>query len=84
MKDDEKIQLLSNKSSTEKKLKGKISKRTIKSVPKQFEFSSTIWILGDYIISISTRQKPHYAFQVKDTVFSANLRKLFQMCWGMV
>jgi sugar-specific transcriptional regulator TrmB len=84
MKADEKIQLLSNKSSTEKKLKGKVSKRIIKVVPKQFEFSSTIWILGDYIISISTRQKPHYAFQVKDTVFSANLRKLFQMCWGMV
>jgi sugar-specific transcriptional regulator TrmB len=79
---EERVKLLSNKSPIEKKLKGKIEKRTIKTVPAQFEFSSTIWVLGDYIISISTRQKPHYAFQIKDSAFSENLRKMFQMHWA--
>ncbi len=81
MHEGEQILLLSNKSSTEHKLKGKVHKREIKHLPKAFEISSTIWILGDYIISIMTRQKPHYAFQLKDTVFAANQRLIFQLLW---
>lgn len=81
---NEQIKLLSNKSIVEKKLKNKISRRTIKIIPKQFEFSSTIWVLGDYIVSISTRHKPHYAFQIKDSAFASNLRILFQMHWASI
>lgn len=81
MQDDEKINLFSNESTIEKKLRGHVAKRTIKIVPKEFEFSSTIWALGDYVIMIMTRQKPHYAFQLKDAVFAANQRKTFQLLW---
>lgn len=81
---DERILLLSNKSTTEKQLKGKVAKRDVKVVPKSFEFSSTIWVLGEYVITIMTRQKPHYAFQLKDSVFAANQRILFQQFWSML
>jgi hypothetical protein len=81
MHENEKICLLSNKSPTEKKLKNKIAKREIRHVPKNFEFSSTIWVLGDYVITIMTRQKPHYAFVLKDSVFAANQRLIFQLLW---
>ena len=78
----ETVKLLTNKSSIEKELKGQVERRNVKIVKKEYEFSSTIWVLGEYIVSISTRQKPHYAFQIKDTAFSDNLRKLFQMYWN--
>ena len=81
---DEEILLLSNRAEVEKKLKGKVSKRTIKPLPKGYEFSSTIWVLGDYVILIMTRQQPHYAFQLKDAVFASNQRMLFQMLWKLI
>ena len=70
----EKIWLFSNQSETEKKLQGKISRRHIKELPEGTEFSSTIWVLGEYVVMIMTRQQPHYAFQMKDAVFAANQR----------
>lgn len=84
MHQKEKILLLSNKSDTEKKLKGEVARREIKVVPKSFEFSSTIWVLGEYVVTIMTRQKPHYAFQLKDTVFAANQRLMFQLFWKIL
>lgn len=84
MMENEKIWLLSNRSETEKRLKGRVARRLIKAVPKQSQFSNTIWILGDYIVTIMTRQQPHYAFQLQDAVFAANQRSLFQMLWGFV
>lgn len=83
MRPQEQIKLLSNPSSVERKLKDKVARRTIRSTPKKAgEFSSTIWILGDYVVTIMTRQQPHYAMMLHDTVFAANQRILFQMLWN--
>jgi sugar-specific transcriptional regulator TrmB len=82
MQQQEKICLFSNRSETEKKLRGKVARRSIKALPKKAEFSSTIWVLGDYVITIMTRQQPHYAFLLQDAVFAANQRQLFQMLWN--
>ncbi len=78
----EKIKLFSNKSEIENKLQGKIVDRTIKIVPDKSQFSSTIWILGEYVVTIMTRQKPHYAFVLKDAVFASNQRQMFQLLWS--
>lgn len=78
-KEDVKIKLISNRAKVEKSLK--VKGRTILAVAKDLDFSSSIWICGDYIILIMTRHQPHYAFQLKDAVFAANLRSLFQMLW---
>ncbi len=84
MKPEEKVNLLSNRSEIENKLRGKISRRQIKKLPKGTEFSSTIWSLGEYVIMIMTRQQPHYAFQLKDAVFAANQRTTFQLLWKLI
>jgi hypothetical protein len=81
LKPAEKIWLLSNESGVEKKLKGKVPRRIIKKVPAGVEFSSTIWVLGEYVVTIMTRQKPHYAFLLKDSVFAANQRAVYQLLW---
>ena len=81
MIEGEEVRLFSNKSEIEKELKDQVKGRTIKLVPKGFHISSTIWVLGEYVITIMTRQKPHYAFQLKDAVFAANQRQIFQLLW---
>jgi sugar-specific transcriptional regulator TrmB len=82
MEEGERILLLSNQSTTERKLKNKVGSRTVKILPKKDQFSSTVWVLGDYVITIMTRQKPYYAFQLQDAVFAANQRLLFQLLWN--
>jgi len=78
---DEKIHLVSNVSAVEEGLRGKVRGREIRSIPDLLEFSSTIWVLGDYIVLIMTRHKPFYSFQIHDPVFGANLRSVFQLLW---
>ncbi|MCB0334541.1 MAG: hypothetical protein KDD55_13640, partial [Bdellovibrionales bacterium] len=78
------IWLLSNVNKTEEELRGKVSDRIIRSVPGNITFSSTIWVLGgEYIVLIMTQQQPHYAFQIRDKVFGANLQSLFELLWGL-
>jgi sugar-specific transcriptional regulator TrmB len=84
MLENERIQLLSNHSETEKGLHRRVAGRSIKKIPKQYQFSSTVWVLGEFVITIMTRQKPHYAFQLQDPVFAANQRLTFQMLWSLV
>ena len=79
---EEKLKFFTNKATIEKKIGKKYKRRFTKLVPKEFEFSSSIWILGDYIVLVMTRQKPHYAYQLNDSVFSSNLRSVFQMLWA--
>lgn len=76
------IQILSTESKTEKILKDKIQGRTIKFIPKEYDFSSTIWVCGEYIVLLMTRQQPVYGFQIKDAVFASNLRLVFKLLWG--
>ncbi len=81
MKEDERVWLFSNRSEIEEKLEGKIARRQIKRVPEDREFSSTIWVLGDYVVTLMIRQQPHYAFVLHDALFARNQRILFQLMW---
>ncbi|MBX7137577.1 MAG: helix-turn-helix domain-containing protein [Oligoflexia bacterium] len=79
----EQVKLLSNQSPTEKLLKGRIGRREMRLVPPQMAFSSTIWVLGDYLITILTRQEPHHAFEIWNPALAQNLRTVFQMLWQL-
>ncbi|MCB0346567.1 MAG: helix-turn-helix domain-containing protein [Bdellovibrionales bacterium] len=81
--DEERVCLFSNKSSMEDELIGKINGRTIRQLPKEFHFDSTIWVLGSQIVMISTHGKPHYAFQLRDRTFAGNLRLVFSLLWKL-
>ena len=77
----EKICLFSNSGNVEKELRHKIGQREVRPLPEGTRFSSSIWIYGDYIVMGVTRQKPHYAVQMHDSVFAANLRTIFELLW---
>ncbi|MCB0319080.1 MAG: helix-turn-helix domain-containing protein [Bdellovibrionales bacterium] len=78
----EKLKFFTNQSTIEVKISKKYKRREIKLVPAGIDFSSSIWVLGDYIVLVMTRHKPNYAYQLKDPVFSKNLRSVFQMLWA--
>lgn len=77
----EKICLFSNRSSVEKELSLKIEKREVRALPDDSLFSSSIWLYGDFIVMGMTREKPHYAYQLRDSTFAANLRTIFKLLW---
>ena len=78
---EEEVKLLSNEVVIEKGLRGKVPGREIRSISSAYNFSSTIWIVGDFIVLVMTQQEPHYAFIMNDAVFSANLRLVFRLLW---
>lgn len=84
---DERIYLLTNKAPIEDIVSEKTQKqnqRIVKFVPAWFCFTSTIRICGDYIVMIMAKEDKHYAFQINDTVFAANLREFFKMTRSMI
>ena len=77
-----KVNLLSNDSKIEHKLKKEFDEaRKIVFWKKDVDFSSSIWIMGDYLIMIITRQKPYYLVEINDTVLAYNLREVFKQIW---
>ena len=54
--------ILSNRSEVEKKLKGKIRLREVRVLGQAFDFESSMWVMGDYVVLIMTRKAPFYAF----------------------
>lgn len=84
---DKRIQakLLSNDSAVEKKIEAKIpkSKRNTRFV-KDMNFTSTIWIVGDYVVTISTRAHPFSLIEIHDASLAHNLRETFKKMWNLL
>lgn len=78
--DGERVRLFSNETGEERERN--IPGRRLKFFPADSEVTSTIWVLGDFVIMIYSRGKPNYAFQFHDRIFAANLRQVFKSMWG--
>jgi len=77
------LKLLSNESA--EKIKGKtFTPRKIKFFAKTEDFTSSIWIIGDYVIMIVSNKRPHYLVEINDSVLAHNLRVMFKGMWGEV
>ena len=71
--------LLSNRSETEKRMvKKQYVHREIRFWKDAGEFTATLWIMGDYVVMIATRQEPHYLVEIHDAVLANNLREVFK------
>jgi sugar-specific transcriptional regulator TrmB len=78
-----KLNLLSNESSLENKLKEKFfQQRDFRLLKNDIDFSASTWIFGDYLIMIMTRQKPHYLVEIHDAVLAHNMREVFKKIWN--
>lgn len=76
------LKLFSNDSAIETEMKTKdITRRMIRFWNGQNGFTSTQWVVGEYIISIVTKQKPYYLVEVHDAVIAHNMREVFKQLW---
>ena len=76
------IRLFSNESKIEKGLKDQVENRFIRAFSGQVPFTSSVWILGEYIVMIRTDKEPHYAFQLKDAAFASNIKLFISFIWS--
>jgi sugar-specific transcriptional regulator TrmB len=81
MQAEEKIKLFSNSDSLNQEVSRGIQNREVKPLPKGTNFSSSIWIYGEYIVMGITNVEPHYVVQMKDPMLSSNLRTIFELLW---
>jgi len=77
------LQLLSNQSEAEKKMKNKpYPRRKIRFWSKGVEFTASVWINGDYVIMINTQQHPYYLVEMRDAMLAHNLREMCKGIWS--
>lgn len=77
-----KLNLLSNESKLENKLKEKFSvQRNFRYLKNKIDFSASTWIFGDYLIIVMTSQKPYYLVEIHDAVLAHNMRAVFKGLW---
>lgn len=60
------------------------SRRDIRFWKESVNFNSTIWICGDYIITINTRTRPFYLVEMNDPMLAHNLRDIFRAIWKTI
>jgi len=77
------LKLLSNESAEKIKQK-QFTPRKIKFFDKSADFTGTIWVNGDYVIMIVTKQRPHYLVEINDSVLAHNMRVVFKSVWKQV
>lgn len=80
------LKFLSNQEhlSEEEKLKPQYPRRTIKYWNKATNFLSSLWVIGDYVVILNTRRKPHYLVEIQDETLANDLREVFKNLWPLV
>lgn len=79
------VKLLSNVSNIENKMKErKYQQREIRFWKREINFTSTLWIAGEYLIMIYTQDKPFYLIEINNYVLAQNMREVFKHLWSEV
>ncbi len=73
------VRHLTNMSSFEKGMK-KYPNRQIKFL-KEMDFTSTIWVAGDYLAMVVTKQHPFYLVEIHDKTLAHNMREVLRTLW---
>ncbi len=76
--------LITNQAPIEEKVSKKVpaTKRQLRFIPG-LDFSSSIWISGDYVVMITTNKHPFYLIEIHDTPIAHNLREMFKKMWEL-
>ncbi|MEI6022272.1 MAG: helix-turn-helix domain-containing protein [bacterium] len=76
------LKLFSNDSDIEVQMKEKdISRRMIRFWSGESNFTSTQWVVGEYVVSVLTKEKPYYLVEIHDAVLAHNMREVFKELW---
>lgn len=76
------LKLISNSSDAEKEMAAKgYEHRNIAFWKESIKFSATLWVMGDYVVSIVLNQSPNYLVEIHDAMLAQNLREVFKGIW---
>jgi sugar-specific transcriptional regulator TrmB len=77
-----KMNLISNNTKIENEIKLKYEKkeRDVR-ITDSMNFSSSIWVGGEYLIMVVTKNKPFYMFEIHDAALADNMREVFKNTW---
>lgn len=79
------LKLISNDAEIEAKMKARnYPRREIKFWRKDFRFTATNFIMGDYSVFMMTQHRPHYLVEIHDAVYAENMREVFKNLWNVV
>lgn len=78
------LKLLGDDLEVEQKLSKKFPKRKIKVATPPFHFTASTIICGDYILLVTTKQRPYYLIEIYDVVLAQNLRELYKRMWQSI
>lgn len=79
------LKLISNDSVIEEEMSKKnYDRRTIRFWRDSFKFTATNWVLGEYVILIMTKHRPHYIVEIHDSVYAENMRQVFRNLWEII
>lgn len=78
-----KVQIISNASDIEARLAKKYreARRDIRPL-LGVDFTSTVWVTGDYFVMIVTQHHPHYLCEIHDATLAHNMRELCKKLWA--
>ena len=76
--------LLSNDSSVEKRMEKILprKKRDIRFL-SGINFTATVWVTGDYLTMITTKQHPFSLVEIHDATLAHNMREVFKKLWSL-
>lgn len=57
------------------------TQRDVRTFPDT-KFTASLWVAGDHIIMILTRQHPFYLFEIHDETLAHNIRETFKKLWA--
>ena len=79
-----KSRLMTNIAPIEQKMEKKVprEKRELRFV-NGLDFTSSIWVSGDYLVMIVTRQHPFYLVEIHDAMLAHNMREVFKKLWTL-
>lgn len=80
---DMKVRFFTNETPAEKQMTEKHPERQLRFF-KNFGFDASVWLIGNYIIMVKTREKPHYMIEINDEVLSRNFKEFFKGMWALV
>lgn len=76
--------ILSNDSRIEREMEKKIprTKRDLRFLPR-LNFTASIWISGDYMVMVVTRQHPFYLVEIHDSTLAHNMKEVLKTLWSL-
>lgn len=77
-----KFHFISEKSEIETKMvEKKMDRRIIRYWDKASHFTASTWAVGDFLVLVMTRERPHYLIEINDKILAHNMRELFKGLW---